>query len=67
MWKSEDNLQESVLSSYHVSPRDGVWVISLSSKPSGWPDPQDFFSYAIPGKEIRNNIWVILCRGKVHG
>ena len=27
MWRSEDNLQESVLSFYHVDPRDGTQII----------------------------------------
>lgn len=32
MWRSEDNLQESVLSFHHVGHRDGAWVIRLGSR-----------------------------------
>lgn len=33
LWRSQHNLQELVLSSYHVSPTDGAWVTKLGGKP----------------------------------
>lgn len=32
VWKSEDNLRESILSFGQVEPRDGTWVIRLGDK-----------------------------------
>lgn len=31
LWTLEDNFQESVLSFYHVGPRNGTWVIRLGN------------------------------------
>lgn len=32
VWRSDDKLQELILSFYHVRPGDQTWVISLGSK-----------------------------------
>lgn len=32
MWKSEENSEELVLSSYHMNPRDCTWAVGLRGK-----------------------------------